>query len=117
MKVSWSGLLIFSGISKPWGRRTGGTATTGVPTGRDVSGRLGPDTEPDEGAAATATDDTATEASDKATTAAAGEEAETVAEEGAETLDAPLWARLLTLLLLITEPKVAIVKIMSCKPK
>ena len=72
-------------ISKPWGRRTGGTATTGVPTGRDVSGRLGPDTDPDEGAAATATDDTATEASDKATTAAAGEEAETVAEETLKT--------------------------------
>ena len=82
-----------------------------------MSRRLGPATDPDEGSAATTTDDTATEATEEATTAAAGEEAETVAEKGAVTPDAPLWARLLTLLLLITEPKVAIVKILSCKPK
>ena len=112
MKVSWSGLLISPGISKPWGRLMGGTATTGAPTGREVSGRLSQATDLDEEAAAKATDDTATGATDEDTTVAAGEEAETVVEEGAVTPDDPLWARLLVLLLLTTKCKVAIDKVM-----
>ena len=104
MKVSWSGLLISPGITKPWGRLMRGTATTGAPHGREVSGRLGPATDLDEEAAAKTTDGTAT--------GAAGEEAETVVEEGAVTPDDPLWARLLVLLLLITKCKVAIDKVM-----
>ena len=76
----------------------GGTATTGAPTGREVSGRLGPATDPDEEAAAKATEDTATGATDEATTVAAGEEAETVVEEGAVTPDDPLWARFFSII-------------------
>ena len=112
MKVSFSGLSISPGISKPWGRLVGGTATTGTPTGREVSGRLGPATDLDEEAAAKAAEDTATGATDEATTVAAEEEAETVVEEGAVTPDDPLGARLLLLLLLITKCKVAVDKVM-----